>query len=185
MPTALSISRSSLRSLIWKLRTPSPVGVNRATLTSTAKSRFELVDTSPTSSPTIPSASRKLRLGSHLRSFPLFYPSSRTSQPAGISWHRWRRALLLHRHAVPRSIRALYERSTRPAASPNQSHGGTAIYQGGAISQTVRQEASGTLDHTYNGFYIQDKWRATSKLTLMAASLGNSRPGRRGFLNTQ
>lgn len=44
--------------------------------------------------------------------------------------------------------------------------GGTAIYQGGAISQSVRNEARGALGHTYEGFYVQDKWRATDKLTL-------------------
>jgi hypothetical protein len=40
------------------------------------------------------------------------------------------------------------------------------IYSGGAIQSSVRNQAKGTIDHTYNGFYIQDKWRTTSKLTI-------------------
>jgi hypothetical protein len=42
----------------------------------------------------------------------------------------------------------------------------TSVYQGGAISQSIRNQAKGEIAHTYNGLYIQDKWRATSKLTL-------------------
>jgi hypothetical protein len=40
------------------------------------------------------------------------------------------------------------------------------VYQGRAISSAVRNQAKGTLGHTYEGLFIQDKWRATSNLTL-------------------
>jgi len=40
------------------------------------------------------------------------------------------------------------------------------IYAGGAISSAVRHQAEGTLDHTYNGLYIQDKWRASNRVTV-------------------
>ena len=40
------------------------------------------------------------------------------------------------------------------------------VYKGGAIPNNIRNEAKGTMNHTYNGFFIQDKWRASSKLTL-------------------
>ncbi|HET8923698.1 MAG TPA: carboxypeptidase regulatory-like domain-containing protein [Candidatus Acidoferrum sp.] len=40
------------------------------------------------------------------------------------------------------------------------------IYAGGAISSSVRNQAKGSLNHTYNGFFIQDKWRATNNLTV-------------------
>jgi hypothetical protein len=40
------------------------------------------------------------------------------------------------------------------------------VYAGGRISSTVRNEALGSLNHTYDGLYIEDKWRATSNLTL-------------------
>jgi Carboxypeptidase regulatory-like domain len=44
----------------------------------------------------------------------------------------------------------------------------TSVFQGGRISSAIRNEAEGSLDHTYNGLYIQDKWRATDRLTLNA-----------------
>jgi hypothetical protein len=40
------------------------------------------------------------------------------------------------------------------------------IYAGGRISSTVRNAAEGSMNHTYDGLYIQDKWRATRNLTL-------------------
>jgi len=40
------------------------------------------------------------------------------------------------------------------------------IYAGGAIPNAIRNQAEGTINHTYNGLYIQDKWRATSRLTM-------------------
>jgi len=44
----------------------------------------------------------------------------------------------------------------------------TSVFQGGRISSAIRNEAEGSLDHTYDGLYIQDKWRATDRLTLNA-----------------
>jgi len=40
------------------------------------------------------------------------------------------------------------------------------IFQGQQIPDSIRNLAKGNLHHTYNGLYIQDKWRATNKLTL-------------------
>jgi Carboxypeptidase regulatory-like domain len=40
------------------------------------------------------------------------------------------------------------------------------VYQGSSISSAIRNQAKGTLDHTYEGLYVEDKWRATSNLTL-------------------
>jgi Carboxypeptidase regulatory-like domain/TonB dependent receptor len=40
------------------------------------------------------------------------------------------------------------------------------IYTGGRISPTIRNAAEGSMNHTYNGLYVQDKWRATANLTL-------------------
>lgn len=42
----------------------------------------------------------------------------------------------------------------------------TSVYQGGRIPAAIRNQAEGTLNHTYDGLFIEDKWRATSKLTL-------------------
>jgi hypothetical protein len=40
------------------------------------------------------------------------------------------------------------------------------LYAGGAIPTAIRNQARGALNHTYNGLYAQDKWRATAKLTI-------------------
>ncbi len=41
------------------------------------------------------------------------------------------------------------------------------VFQG-PVPAAVRNQAEGTLNHTYDGLYIQDKWRATENLTLNA-----------------
>ena len=51
--------------------------------------------------------------------------------------------------------------TTTPLFNEGSLAGGPAIYQGGPISQAVRNQAAATLDHTYTGFYVQDKWRAS------------------------
>ncbi|HUJ40270.1 MAG TPA: carboxypeptidase regulatory-like domain-containing protein [Candidatus Acidoferrales bacterium] len=40
------------------------------------------------------------------------------------------------------------------------------IYTGGAIPNAIRNQAEGTIHHTYNGLYVQNKWRATNRLTM-------------------
>ena len=42
----------------------------------------------------------------------------------------------------------------------------TSVYQGEAISSAIRNQAKGELPHTYEGLYIQDKWRASTNLTV-------------------
>ena len=42
----------------------------------------------------------------------------------------------------------------------------TAVYSGTRFTPNIRNGALGRLNHTYDGLYIQDKWRATSRLTL-------------------
>lgn len=40
------------------------------------------------------------------------------------------------------------------------------VYSGGRISPAIRNAAEGSMNHTYNGLFIEDKWRATTNLTL-------------------
>ena len=48
---------------------------------------------------------------------------------------------------------------TEPTINP-------AAFQGTSIPAAIRNQAEGTLDHSYDGLYIQDKWRATNRLTV-------------------
>jgi len=61
----------------------------------------------------------------------------------------------------------------------------TSVYSGTRISPTIRDQAEGTLNHTYNGLFIQDKWRATSRLTLNGGIRWEWETWPSGVLNTQ
>ena len=78
-----------------------------------------------------------------------------------------------------------FDAATNPPFNETSLPGGTAIYQGGAIPQNIRQQASATLDHTYNGLYVEDKWRATPRLTLNGGLRWEFETWPSGVLNTQ
>lgn len=77
-----------------------------------------------------------------------------------------------------------FSTTTTPLFNEGTLTGGTAIYQGGAIPQSIRNQSAATLDHTYDGFYIQDKWRATSRLTLNGGVRWEFETWPSGVLNT-
>src|SRR5207245_8017561 len=52
------------------------------------------------------------------------------------------------------------------ASGFNEPSFNTSVYQGGAISSALRNQAKGELGHTYEGLFVEDKWRATSNLTV-------------------
>ena len=121
-------------------------------------------------------------------SFPLFYPfeadfsnlpaflgtDGAAGCPAGVS--------------CPDPFVIFFERfstATNPPFTETSLPGGIAIYQGGAIPQNIRQQASATLDHTYNGLYVEDKWRATPRLTLNGGLRWEFETWPTGVLNTQ
>ena len=145
------------------------VGVNRGNPDIYRERRFELVDnvTHVISNHTISFGGNFDHVNTY-ESFPLFYPFE--ADFASLN------AFLGNDGLVPNCATGaqcpdpfviFYERFQ---ASSNFTEGtltgGTAIYQGGPISQAVRNQAAASLAHTYNGLYIQDKWRATSRLTL-------------------
>src|SRR5207248_5221369 len=59
-----------------------------------------------------------------------------------------------------------FERFQAPNYNEQSLANFAAIYAGGRISSTVRNEALGSMNHTYDGLYMEDKWRATNNLTL-------------------
>jgi hypothetical protein len=165
------------------------VGVNRGNPDIYHEDRYELVDNL-----THTIGKHTLGFGGNFNwvrtyeSFPLFYPfeadfsnlpaflgtDGAAGCPAGI--------------ACPDPFVVFFERfstTTNPPFSETSLPGGTAIYQGGAIPQNIRQQASATLDHTYNGLYIQDKWRATPRLTLNGGLRWEFETWPSGVLNTQ
>ena len=165
------------------------VGVNRGNPDIYTESRFELVDnmTHNLSNHTISFGGNFDRVGTY-ESFPLFYPfeadfanlpaflgtDGAAGCPEGVS--------------CPDPFVIFFERfstTTTPLFNETSLAGGPAVYQGGAISQAIRQQASATLDHTYTGFYLQDKWRASSNLTVNFGARWEFEKWPSGVLNTQ
>jgi hypothetical protein len=59
-----------------------------------------------------------------------------------------------------------FQRNQAPTFTEPTLIGGTAVFQGTAIPQQIRDLATGSLNHTYDGLFIMDKWRPTPDLTL-------------------
>jgi hypothetical protein len=68
--------------------------------------------------------------------------------------------------ACPDPFVIFFERFQAPSFLEPTLPNFTQVYQGGAIPNNIRNEAKGSMNHTYNGFFIQDKWRASSNLTV-------------------
>ncbi len=165
------------------------VGVNRGNPDIYTESRFELVDnmTHNVSNHTISFGGNFDRVGTY-ESFPLFYPfeadfadlaaflgtDGAAGCPTGVP--------------CPDPFVIFFQRfstTTTPLFAETSVAGGIGVYQGGPISQAIRQQSSATLDHDYTGFYLQDKWRASQKLTLNAGMRWEFETWPSGVLNTQ
>lgn len=149
------------------------VGVNRGNPDIYRESRFETVE-----NVTHTMGNHTLNFGGNVdwvrtyESFPLFYPfeadfanlaaflgtdGAAAGSPGCVG------------AACPDPFVIFFQRfstTTNPLFTEGTLLGGTAVYHGGAISQAVRNQSSATLDHTYDGFYIQDKWRVGPRLTV-------------------
>ena len=164
------------------------VGVNRGNPDIYRESRFELVDnmTHNLRNHTIGFGGNFDRVGTY-ESFPLFYPfeADFSNLPAFLGTDG---AACGTGVICPDPFVIFFERfstTTSPLFNETSLAGGTAVYHGGAISQAIRDQASDTLDHTYTGFYIQDKWRASANLTLNGGVRWEFERWPSGVLNTQ
>lgn len=97
-------------------------------------------------------------------SFPLFYPFEADFGSLGAFLGTDPAAQFLT-GGRPHPFVIFFERFNA-ALGFNEPTFSTSVYQGSAISSAIRNEAKGEMGHTYEGLYIQDKWRTTSNLTL-------------------
>jgi outer membrane receptor for ferrienterochelin and colicin len=171
------------------------VGVNRGNPDIYTESRFEIVDnvTHNFGNHTVSFGGNYDHVNTY-ESFPLFYPfeADFANLPAFLGTdgvvHAVNKNLCAPPAICPDPFVVFFERfstTTDPLFNEGALVGGTAIYQGGPISQSVRRQASATLTHTYNGLFIQDKWRVTPRLTVNGGLRWEFETWPSGVLNTQ
>jgi hypothetical protein len=165
------------------------VGVNRGNPDIYRESRFEIVDnlTHNFGNHTLSFGFNFDRVGTY-ESFPLFYPFEADFANLSAFLGQDGGACAPGGVGCPDPFVIFFQRfdkTTSPPFNEKSLAGGPAIYQGGAISAAIRNQSSATLDHTYDGFYVQDKWRASSRLTLNAGVRWEFETWPSGVLNTQ
>jgi hypothetical protein len=99
-------------------------------------------------------------------SFPLFYPFEADFPSLGAFLGTDGAVAGCGLPTCPDPSVIFFERFQAPAFTEPTLANFAQIYAGKAIPTAIRNQAEGTINHTYNGMYIQDKWRATSRLTM-------------------
>ncbi len=139
------------------------MGINRGNPERYIESRFELVD-----NVTKNHGNHTIQFGGNFNyvrtteSFPLFYPFEaefgclRISDGCGTSLEALSPATIFFEKFD--AALAYNEPNFGPVAAPG-------VF-GGPVADSVKSQAQGELNHTYDGFYVMDKWRATSNLML-------------------
>ena len=135
------------------------LGVNRGNPDFYEEGRFEIVDnvTKVLGKHTISFGGDFNRV-STTESFPLFYPFEADFANLGAF-------LGSDFVGAPHPFVIFFERFDK-ASGFNETSFNPSVYQGASISSAIRNQAKGTLDHTYEGLFLQDKWRATNTLTI-------------------
>lgn len=137
-------------------------GINRGNPDFYRESRFELVEKM-----TLTRGAHTISFGGNfnfvrtIEVFPLFYPFEAT-------FGCLRVVECPFSFAAGQPFVIFFQRNdagsnfTEPTILPN----GTGVFQEPGVPESIRELAKGTLDHTYNGFFVQDKWRASPNLTM-------------------
>lgn len=99
-------------------------------------------------------------------SFPLFYPFEADFAGLGAFLGTDGAVSGCGRPTCPDPFVIFFERFQAPNFLEPKLPNFAQVYQGGAIPTDIRNEAKGSMNHTYNGLFIQDKWRASDKLTV-------------------
>jgi hypothetical protein len=135
------------------------LGVNRGNPDFYEEGRFEVVDsiTKTWGKHTISFGGDFNRV-STTESFPLFYPFE--ADFANLAAFEGTDFV-----GAPHPFVIFFERLDK-ASGFKETDFPASVYQGSAISSAIRNQAKGTLDHTYEGLYIQDRWRVTDALTV-------------------
>lgn len=155
-------------------------GVNRGNPDFYRESRFELVD-----NVTLNRDRHTISLGGNYNwvrtqeSFPLFYPFE--ADFANLNAFLGQGASAA---TGPAPFVIFFERFDK-ASNFTEPTINTSVYNGSSFAPAIRNQASGTLDHSYDGLYIQDKWRATNRLTLNAGIRWDWETWPSGVLDTQ
>ena len=165
------------------------VGVNRGNPDIYREKRFELVDNVAhnVANHTITFGGNFDRVSTY-ESFPLFYPFEADFSDLSVFLGTDLAVGCPSIVPCPDPYVIFFQRfstTTNPLFGETSLAGGQAIYHGGAIPQNIRDQSSATLNHTYNGLFAQDKWRATQNLTLNAGVRWEFETWPSGVLNTQ
>jgi hypothetical protein len=142
------------------------IGVNRGNPDFYQEGRFELTDNM-----TWVKARHTVSFGGNFNfvrtteSFPLFYPFEADFACLSNCVFSLGNSVIPGLQGSPFVIFMQRNDATTTPVPYAESHIDPAIYQGTKIPTAVRNQAKGTLDHTYNGFFIQDKWRVTDRFT--------------------
>ena len=157
------------------------IGVNRGNPDFYNESRFELVDnlTKNLGSHTLSFGGDFNRVSTN-ESFPLFYPFEATF----LCIHSGPGACFISNLDDHTPVVLFFERFHAPNFDEPTIAGGISVYQGKGYPQSVRNQAQGTLDHTYSGLYVQDNWRATQRLTMNVGVRSDWESWPSGVLNT-